>query len=39
METQKSPNSQRNLENKQGAGEISLPDFRPYYKYSMVLVV
>ena len=36
METQKTPNSQSNLEKEKRAGEIRLPDFRLYYKATVV---
>ena len=36
METQKTPNSQSNLEGKKRAGGIRLPDFRLYYKTTAI---
>ena len=36
METQKTPNSQSSLEGKNRAGGIRLPDFRPYYKTTVI---
>ena len=36
METQKTPNSQSNIEKEKGAGGIWLPDFRLYYKAMVI---
>ena len=39
METQDIMNSQRNLEKKDGAARIRLPDFRLYYKDTLIKTV
>ena len=39
LETQKTPNNQSSLKKEDGAGGLNLPDFRAYYKATVIKTV